>query len=195
MVYNLVNIKFMTNSLKPKLLFHSCCAPCSGYLVSELVKNFEVAVYYNNPNIYPASEYQIRKNEAQKFFTDYGVKFIEIDYDHNKWLELVKGLEHEPERGRRCILCYHFRLESAAKYAKAHDYDFFASSLAISPYKKSQVLNNLGRAIAKKIGVDFIAEDWKKKDGYKKATAFAKDFDFYRQDYCGCEFSRRSTNI
>lgn len=179
------------NTTKPKLLFHSCCAPCSGYLVSQLVDNFEVTVYYNNPNIYPKSEYQIRKNEAKNFFADHGTKFVEIEYDHDKWLELVDGLKNEPEQGKRCILCYHFRLENAAKYAKDNDYDFFASSLAISPYKKSKILNNLGRAIAKKIGVEFIAEDWKKKDGYKKATEFSKNYDFYRQNYCGCEFSQK----
>lgn len=179
----------MSNIPKAKLLFHSCCAPCSGYLVSELAHNFAVTVYYNNPNIYPEKEYQIRKNEAKIFFTNHGTKFIEIKYDHNKWLELIKGLENEPERGKRCIRCYHFRLDSAAQYAKDHDYDFFASSLAISPYKNSKILNNLGRAIAKKVGIEFIDEDWKKRDGYKKATQFANKYDFYRQNYCGCEFS------
>ena len=179
----------MANQLKPKLLFHSCCAPCSGYLVSQLADNFAVTVYYNNPNIYPESEYQTRKNEAKKFFTDFGTKFIEIEYDHSNWLELARGLEGEPERGKRCILCYHFRLNSAAKYAKDNDYDLFASSLAISPYKNSKILNNLGRAVAKSVGIEFIDEDWKKKDGYKKATEFARSYDFYRQNYCGCEFS------
>lgn len=174
---------------QPKLLLHSCCAPCSGYLVTQLANNFEVAVYYNNPNIYPASEYQIRKNEAKKFFTNHGTKFIEIAYDYNKWLELATGLEQEPERGKRCLLCYYFRLNNVAQYALDNDYDFFASSLAISPYKNSKIINNLGRAVAKKIGLEFIDEDWKKKDGYKKATEFARSYDFYRQNYCGCEFS------
>lgn len=183
----------MADSSKPKLLFHSCCAPCSGYLVSKLVDNFEVTVYYNNPNIHPESEYQIRKNEAKDFFTSHGTKFVENKYDHDKWLVLVEGLEQEPEKGKRCLRCYHFRLESTAKYAKDNNYDFFASSLAISPYKNSKILNNIGRALSKKIGIDFIDEDWKKKDGYKKATEFAKSLDFYRQNYCGCEFSTQNT--
>lgn len=177
--------------MKQKLLLHSCCAPCSGYLVSELTDNFKVTVYYNNPNIFPAEEYQIRKNEVQKFFTGSGVKFVEEKYDHYNWLKIAKGLEDEPERGKRCILCYHLRLLAAAQYAKDHNYDLFASTLAISPHKDARVLSNLGRAIAKKIGLGFIDEDWKKKDRFKKALEFSQAQNFYQQNYCGCEFSKR----
>ncbi|MDO8668964.1 MAG: epoxyqueuosine reductase QueH [Candidatus Buchananbacteria bacterium] len=181
----------MSEYPKPQLLFHSCCAPCSGYLVSELANNFAVTIYYDNSNIYPESEYQIRKNEAKNFFTSCGTKFFEVEYDHSKWLETVKGWENEPERGKRCILCYHLRLQNAAKYAKDNGYDLFSSSLSISPYKNSRVLNNLGRALAKKIGLEFLDEDWKKKDRFKKSVEFSKSYGFYRQNYCGCEFSKK----
>ena len=177
--------------MKQKLLLHSCCAPCSGYLVSELADNFEVTVYYNNPNIYPASEYQTRKNEAKNFFGASGIKFIEQQYDHGSWLKITKDLANEPERGKRCILCYHLRLEGAAKYAKENNYDLFSATLSISPHKDAKILSNLGRAISKKISIGFIDENWKKKDRFKKAMDFSHAHDFYHQNYCGCEFSKR----
>ena len=178
--------------MKPKLLLHICCAPCSGYLVSELADNFEVTVYYDNSNIYPAGEYQTRKNEAKEFFAASGVKFIEQPYDHDSWLKITKDLAGEPERGQRCILCYHLRLASAAQYAKDNGYDLFSSTLSISPHKNAKILSNLGRAISKKIGLGFVNENWKKKDRFKKAMEFSRQRDFYQQNYCGCEFSTRN---
>mgnify|MGYP001616578751 CR=1 FL=1 len=135
--------------MKQKLLLHSCCAPCSGYLVSELADNFEVTVYYNNPNIYPANEYQLRKNEAEKFFIGSGTRFVEEKYDHDNWLKIAKDLEDEPEGGKRCILCYHLRLTSAAQYARDNNYDCFATTLSISPHKNSKIINNLRKKIIK----------------------------------------------
>ena len=177
--------------MKPKLLLHTCCAPCSGYLVSELTDDFEVAVYYNNPNIYPLEEYQDRKKEVKEFFALNGIEFIEAEYDHNQWLKLIQGLESEPERGKRCILCYYLRLASTAQYAKDYGYDLFSSTLSISPHKDAKILSNLGRAIAKKIGLGFVDENWKKQDRFKKAMEFSRQHDFYQQNYCGCEFSKR----
>ena len=169
--------------MKPRLLLHTCCAPCSGYLVSSLADNFEVTVYYNNPNIYPLEEYQARQKEVKDFFTKIGVEFVEAEYDHQQWQEVTKGLANEPEGGKRCVLCYHLRLKNSAHYAKNRNYDFFASTMSISPHKNSQILNNLGRALAKKIGIEFLAEDWKKKDRFKKAMEFSRAQGFYRQNY------------
>lgn len=177
---------------KPKLLLHTCCAPCSGYLVTELSKDFVVTVYYDNSNIAPKEEYQKRKTEAEKFYQTIGVEFIEAEYDHKNWLDKVRGLEHEPERGKRCILCYYLRLKNTAEYAKKHGYEFFSSTLSISPHKDAKALSNLGQALAKKIGVGFIDENWKKQERFKKAMSFSHEHDFYHQDYCGCEFSHNA---
>ena len=179
---------------RSKLLLHTCCAPCSGYLTTELANDFDLTVYYDNSNISPKEEYQKRKSEAEKFFTAAGVKFIEAEYDHDAWREKMIGLEYEPERGKRCVLCYYLRLKNAAEYAQQNGYDYFASTLSISPHKDAKALSNLGRALAKKIGVNFLDENWKKQERFKKAMAFSREHEFYHQDYCGCEFSQRTTH-
>jgi len=176
---------------KPKLLLHICCASCSGFLASELAKDFTVMAYYGNANIYPEAEFKKRLAEARNFFTKNEINFIEADYNHDHWLGLIAGLENEPERGKRCILCYYNRLRSSAEFAQKNNFDYFGSTLAISPHKDALVINNLGRALEKQIGIKFLAGDWKKQDGFKKAMAFSRENDFYRQNYCGCEFSHK----
>lgn len=172
-----------------KLLLHVCCAPCGGFLARELSRDFSVAAYFDNSNIYPKEEFDLRRQEAEKFFTAQGLEFISAPPDHQAWLGQIAGLEREPEKGRRCVLCYYQRLRQTALLARRHGFDCFASTLAISPHKKALIINNLGRAVAKELGLDFLAGDWKKQDGFKKAMAFSRQCGFYHQDYCGCEFS------
>jgi len=175
---------------KPKLLLHVCCAPCSGYLAKELSRDYQVTVYFDNPNIFPDDEYFKRREETEKFFKKGKIDYVEGVYNHEVWREYIKGLELEPEKGKRCKLCYHYRLEKAAEYASENHYDLFASTLAISPHKNSEIVNSLGTALAKTYKVEFLAEDWKKEDGFKKAMELANKEAFYRQNYCGCEFSK-----
>ncbi len=174
---------------KPKLLLHLCCAPCGGFLASALAENFAVAGYYDNSNIYPEEEFLKRKNEAKKFFAESGLELIEADYNHQSWLDLVKGLENEPEKGARCRVCYDYRLRATARCAKDNGFEYFASTLAISPHKDARPINELGQAMAEEFGIKFLASDWKKQDGFKKAMTFSRERGFYHQDYCGCEFS------
>jgi len=178
------------NSRKKQLLLHACCATCSGFLAGQLSADYQVAIFYYNPNIYPQSEYVRRRDEAKKYFARQECRFIESDSDHNKWREMIVGLEREPERGKRCEFCYRERLEQAARYARDHGFDAFASTLAISPHKDAQLINRLGKELEQKYGVEFLAGDWKKQDGFKRAMDLSHEHNFYRQNYCGCEYSR-----
>lgn len=175
---------------KPKLLLHSCCAPCSGFLARELSRDFEVSIFYQNSNIWPESEYFRRRDEAKKFFGQNDFNFFEDNYDHSDWLSFMAGLEGEPERGKRCEACFHYRLARAARFAKARGFDFFASTLAISPHKDAEIINRLGEEIAQEQNIKFLSGDWKKQDGFRRASTFSHEHNFYRQTYCGCEFSR-----
>lgn len=180
----------MVENNKKKLLLHTCCATCSGYLASRLSHDYVVTVFYYNPNIFPESEHVLRRDEAKKFFLGQGYEFIEIEPNHDKWRKLVAGLEQEPERGRRCEICYRDRLGKTADYAKNNGFEVFASTLAISPHKDSQLINRLGQELAENTGLVFLAGDWKKQDGFRQAMALSHEHGFYRQNYCGCEYSR-----
>lgn len=180
---------------KPKLLFQVCCAPCSGLLSQQLLQDFQVTVYFDNPNIWPLAEFLKRANEAEKYFKSQDIEFILVDQNYADWKKLAAGLESEPERGKRCKLCYHYRLKSAAAYAAAQHFDYFTTSLSISPHKDGQALRNIGRALARKYNLKFLADDFRLNDGYQKATVFAKAQGFYRQKYCGCEFSLNNGKI
>lgn len=186
-------IKFNEEGQVPSLLLHSCCAPCSSYCIEYLSQFFYVTVFYYNPNIYPDEEYYHRVKEQQRFIkefpTKYPVKFIEGDYDKSSFYEIAKGLEKEPEKGKRCHRCYDLRLRRTAAVAKEKGFDFFSTTLTISPMKDSQVLNEIGEAIGKELGVNWLYSDFKKKEGYKRSTEISKEYDMYRQDYCGCVYS------
>ncbi|HPA25332.1 MAG TPA: epoxyqueuosine reductase QueH [bacterium] len=181
----------------PKILLHSCCAPCGGQVINELkAQGFEVTVFFYNPNIFPIEEYEIRKNEIEKFCQSQNVEFIAEDYNHKKWLEFIKGLEKEPEGGPRCFKCYEFRLQETAKYAKENNFEYFASTLSISPHKNAEKINEIGREVVFSLltgdvmpHLIFYEADWKKHDGFKKSCELSKTHNFYRQKYCGCEFS------
>lgn len=181
--------------LVPSLLLHSCCGPCSSYCIEYLSSYFKITVFYYNPNIYPKEEYYQRVKEQQRFIeafpTKYPVSFIEGDYDTESFYEIAKGLENEPEKGLRCHKCYALRLKRTAQVAKEKGFDFFTTTLTISPMKDSQVLNEIGIRIGTEIGVKWLVSDFKKKEGYKRSTELSREYDMYRQDYCGCVYSYR----
>jgi predicted adenine nucleotide alpha hydrolase (AANH) superfamily ATPase len=179
----------------PSLLLHSCCGPCSSYCIEYLSQFFNITVFYYNPNIYPDEEYYTRVKEQERFIkefpTKHPVSFIEGDYDTKSFYEMAKGLEQEPEKGARCHKCYELRLRRTAQVAKEKGFDFFTTTLTISPMKDSQVLNEIGQRIALEEGVSWLVSDFKKKEGYKRSTELSKEYCMYRQDYCGCVYSYR----
>ncbi len=179
----------------PTLLLHSCCAPCSSYVLEYLSEYFSITVFYYNPNIYPEEEYRHRVREQQEFIKKFPVKhpisFIEGDYDTERFYEIAKGLENEPERGERCKKCYELRLREAALVAKQHGFDYFTTTLTISPMKDAATLNVIGEQVADEIGVKFLKSDFKKRNGYLRSCEISKEYGMYRQDYCGCVYSYR----
>ncbi len=179
----------------PSLLLHSCCGPCSSYCIEYLSQFFNITVFYYNPNIYPEEEYYTRVKEQERFInefpTKHNVSFIEGDYETARFYEIARGLEKEPEKGARCLKCYDLRLRRTAQVAKEKGFDFFTTTLTISPMKDSQVLNQIGYKVAEEIGVCWLPSDFKKKEGYKRSTELSKEYDMYRQDYCGCVYSMR----
>lgn len=185
-------LEFMENEVvgeKPKLLLHACCAPCSSACIERLKERFDITIFYFNPCIYPLDEYDKRGDQFSKLGID---KFIKCEYDHNEYLEYIKGLEGEQEGGKRCYKCYEERLWATSKFAKENGYDFFSTTLSISPHKNSKWINEIGIRLGGSVGVDFLYSDFKKKDGYLRSIELSKKHDLYRQDYCGCEFSMRN---
>ena len=183
------------NNLKtrPKLLLHSCCGPCSSSVIDFLNKYFDIDIYYYNPNIYPKSEYIHRKDEQERLTNILGnINFIEEDYDYNYFQDNITGLEDETEGGLRCRKCIALRMEMACKYAKEHNYDFFTTTLSVSPHKNSKMINEIGIDLEKKYDMLYLYSDFKKKDGYKKSIDLSKKYNLYRQDYCGCQYSIRN---
>ena len=178
----------------PTLLIHSCCAPCSSYVLEYLSRYFRITVLYYNPNIYPESEYTKRIIEQQKLIKDmrfqYPVSFLAGKYDKEKFYEMAKGMEHLKEGGARCMKCYELRLEEAQQAAEGR-FDYFTTTLSISPLKNSQKLNEIGVRVGKKYGVEYLVSDFKKRNGYKRSVELSEEYGLYRQDYCGCEFSMR----
>ena len=179
----------------PTLLLHSCCAPCSSYVLEYLSKYFKITVFYYNPNIYPESEYTKRILEQQMLIDDmetkFPVAFIAGSYEKEKFYKMAEGLEYVREGGERCFKCYALRLEESAKIAKEGGFDYFTTTLSISPMKNSEKLNQIGNEIGEKYGVKYLQSDFKKKNGYKRSIELSKEFGLYRQDYCGCVFSKR----
>lgn len=187
--------KLIADATTPKLMLHSCCAPCSSYCIEYLSQYFEITVFYYNPNIYPDEEYWLRVKEQQRFIENFPTKnkvsFIEGDYDKQCFYDMAKGLENVAERGERCHKCYELRLRKTAEIAKKEQCNYFATTLTISPQKDSSVLNAIGERIANDLGnsVKYLATDFKKKSGYLRSCEISKEYDMYRQDYCGCVFS------
>lgn len=178
------------NVTKPKLLLHSCCAPCSTHVLQMLTEVFDITIFYYNPNIYPKDEFLKRLDEQKKLISLLGkdIKIIEGFYDYNIYLKEIKGLETLGERSKRCYNCYLFRLKETAKFAKDNGFDYFTTTLSISPYKNSQWINDIGNLFTSD-ECKYLYSNFKKENGYKNSITLAKEFDLYRQDYCGCEFS------
>ena len=179
----------------PKLFLHSCCGPCSSYVLEYLSRYFSITVFYYNPNIYPSEEYYHRVAEQQRLIEEmdcvHPVSFVEGQYDTDRFYALAKGLEQEPEGGERCFRCYRLRLEQSAKLAKEGGFDYFTTTLSISPYKNAPKLNEIGEELAAEYGVKHLPCDFKKKEGYKRSIELSKLYGMYRQDYCGCVFSKQ----
>ena len=180
---------------RPRLLLHACCGPCSSAVLEQLCQYFEITVLYYNPNTWPAEEYYRRGEELKKFVAaahPLGVTVVEDHYDPQEFYSAVTGLENEPERGSRCTICYRLRMRRAAQYASENGFDWFTTTLSISPLKNAAALNAIGRGLAAEYGVPYLFSDFKKRDGYKRSCALSREYDLYRQNYCGCVFSARA---
>ncbi|MGM9881398.1 MAG: epoxyqueuosine reductase QueH [Bacilli bacterium] len=179
---------------KKKLLLHSCCGPCSSYVISYLTNYFDITILYYNPNIYPYNEYLKRKEEQIRLIKEMDtvnkIDIMDCDYDNNLYNELVRGLENEPERGSRCKICYKMRMEKTAMIAKANNYDFFCTTLSVSPYKNAELINKIGEELENSYNIRWLYSDFKKKDGYKKSILLSQKYNLYRQNYCGCIYSK-----
>lgn len=178
--------------IRPKLLLHACCAPCSSYVLEYLTQYFDITLYYYNPNISPESEYKFRISELHRLVSEMGisVKIIDGEYEPEAFEEVAKGLENEPERGARCMKCYRLRLEHSAQIAKEQGFDYFTTTLSISPMKNAEALNSIGSTLADKYGIAYLFSDFKKREGYKRSIELSKKYNLYRQNYCGCRFSK-----
>ena len=183
----------------PSLMIHSCCAPCSSYVLEYLSEYFKITIFYYNPNIYPESEYTKRILEQQKLIRDmklrYPVSFLAGKYDKEKFYEMAAGMEDLKEGGTRCMKCYELRLTETARQAVAGEFDYFTTTLSISPMKNAQKLNEIGVRVGEEYGVKYLVSDFKKKNGYKRSIELSKEYGLYRQDYCGCEFSMRRADV
>ncbi len=180
---------------KPKLLLHTCCAPCSSYTISLLIKYFDITIFYSNDNISPFEEYEKRLNEQIRFASKFGIDVIYDKYNYNDYLECIKGKEELGEKSIRCYECYKLRLEKTVKKALELNFDYFTTSLSISPYKVSRWINEIGYILEEQYNVKYLYSDFKKEEGYKKSIVLSKEYDLYRQDYCGCEFSKREKEV
>ena len=173
-------------------MLHVCCIGCGVYVAESLARDFRVRLYFYNPNIFPASEYEKRFRETRHVADIMKLDLIVGACDHDAWLKMIAGREKDPERGERCRLCYRERLRSTAEKAAAEAADYFTTTLSVSPHKDAKAISMLGREMAGRYGVEFLDRDFKKQDGFKKSCAKSRELDLYRQDYCGCEFSRSS---
>ena len=208
----LTNVSSSDKSRKPTLLLHACCGPCSSYVLEYLYKYFDITVYYYNPNIYPPAEYERRLSELKKLYevflpaTEGQVEVVETDYEPEDFYQAVRTREEpelaaEPEKGERCRRCYEFRLRRAFEYATAHQFDYFCTTLSISPFKDAEKLNVIGQELeqkAKEKSKDkiphWLLSDFKKKGGFKRSLEISEEYGMYRQDYCGCLYSKNNKN-
>lgn len=179
---------------KKTLLLHSCCGPCSSSVIERLKEYFDITVLYYNPNIEPKEEYEKRKSEQIRLLNELNIKYMDIEYLNEEYHEKIKGYEDYPENGPRCSLCYELRMERTAELAKENNYDYFCTTLTVSPHKPSKIINEIGVKLQEKYHIKYLLSDFKKEDGYKRSIELSKEYDLYRQDYCGCSYSRRVNN-
>lgn len=186
--------EILDNNKTPTLLLHSCCAPCSSYVLEYLSEYFLITVLYYNPNIFPKEEYEYRISEQEKLINELPSKnkinFIRTDYEPEKFYSAIRGFEKEKEGGDRCFKCYELRLREAAKYARAGKFDYFTTTLSISPMKNADKLNEIGKIISDEYDIPYLYSDFKKKNGYKRSVELSKEYGLYRQNYCGCVYSK-----
>ena len=178
---------------KPRLLIHACCAPCSSYVLEYLKEIFDITLFFYNPNISPESEFERRFSELKRLNeeTRSGADILKGNYDYSEFLEIAKGMEEAPEGGERCFRCYRLRLRKTAEEALKGGFDYFTTTLSISPYKNAEKLNAIGKELSEEFGVKYLFSDFKKKNGYKRSIELSKMYGLYRQDYCGCAFSKQ----
>ena len=182
---------------KESLLLHACCAPCSSYVLEYLYEKFDITVFYYNPNITEREEYIKRIKELERFIKEApfaeGVKLAEGEYEPELFWEMSKGLESEPERGKRCYKCYELRMKETAKYAKENGFDLFTTTLSISPHKNAEWLNEIGLRLSGEYGIDYMYSNFKKNNGYSRSIELSREYNLYRQNYCGCVFSKEES--
>ena len=187
--------KLKIENRRPKLLLHACCAPCSSYVLEYLSVYFDITIFFYNPNISPESEYTFREQELMRLIKEMplpsNVKMLSAEYVPSDFYDMAKGLEELPEGGERCKKCYRLRLSKTAKVAKENGFDYFSTTLSISPYKNAEWLNTIGEEEGKLFGIEYLFSDFKKKNGYKRSCELSEQYKLYRQNYCGCEFSKR----
>ncbi|MBQ2384879.1 MAG: epoxyqueuosine reductase QueH [Clostridia bacterium] len=180
---------------KKSLLLHACCAPCSSYVLEYLSKYFDITLFFYNPNIYPEEEFRFREDELRRLIGEMplpsGVNIISGRYEPSEFFDIARGYEELPEGDERCRRCYALRLEESARAAKEGGFDYFCTTLSISPYKNAEWLNTIGKEMSEKYGVGYLFSDFKKKNGYKRSCQLSEQYSLYRQDYCGCVFSKR----
>ena len=180
--------------MKKNMLLHSCCGPCSTQVIDFLKNDYDITIFYCNPNIDTEEEYLHRLNEQKRYCKIVGIEVIEDNYCPNEFLDKVKGLENEREGGARCERCFYFRLEETAQKAKDLGFDIFGTTLTVSPHKSTLIINKVGKEIEEKCGILYLEESFKKKDGYLRSINLSKELSLYRQNYCGCRFSIRREN-
>lgn len=185
--------------ITPSLLLHSCCAPCSSYTIEYLSQYFSITIFYYNPNISEQAEYEKRKAEQIRLINSMPVKnkvdFLDCGYDSGEFFDIAKGYEDCREGGERCFRCYRLRLEKTARTARDNGFDYFCTTLSISPLKNAQKINQIGYETEKKYGAAWLPSDFKKREGYKRSIELSRAFDLYRQNYCGCIYSKRERQI
>lgn len=184
------------NGRRPHLLLHSCCAPCSSYCIEYLARHFDITVLYYNPNISPAEEFYKRADEEERFIREFdtarefGVKLIKDKYEPTVFYDAVRGMENIPEGGERCFVCYRLRLRRAAEYANANGFEFFGTTLSVSPLKNSEKLNDIGHELEHEFDVRYLPSDFKKRGGYLRSIELSRKYGLYRQNFCGCVYSK-----
>ena len=191
MITNYKEFKEFLSTLegKPKLLLHACCGPCASGVLSRLVDKFDITIYYANDNIDTLNEFIKRQKELLTVAGYYDIKVVTKEYQSKRYYEAVKGLEHLGEFSPRCYNCMKMRLEDSALYAKENGFDYFTTTLSISPYKSSKDINEIGYQLESQYGIKYLFSDFKKEDGYLKSIKYSKEYDLYRQNYCGCRYS------
>jgi predicted adenine nucleotide alpha hydrolase (AANH) superfamily ATPase len=179
-----------SKSKLPRILLHACCGPCSTHVLERLGSRFRISAIFYNPNIYPEEEYRLRRNELMRLASEMSVEVVDCSYDPENWFATIEGMEEEPEGGIRCEACFRMRLVKTASRASEMGIDVFSTTLTVGPQKDSSLIHKLGREIAGCFGVEFLDEDFKKDDGFKKSVELSRKYEIYRQNYCGCAYSR-----